>query len=78
MKDENLKRLKEVHDLDAVLTIQDVADLLKVSERHVRNLIKSRQLPTPLKFGRNARFRRSDISRILNGDIDKGLRNQAI
>ncbi|MCX7385995.1 MAG: helix-turn-helix domain-containing protein [Planctomycetales bacterium] len=78
MKDENLKKLKGVYDLDAMLTTQDVADLLKVSERHVRNLIKSRQLPQPLKFGRNARFRRSDISRILNGDVDEGLRNQAI
>lgn len=78
MRDENLKKLKDVYDLEPMLTTQDVAELLKVSERHVRNLIKSKQLPKPLKFGRNARFRRSDISRILNGDVDEGLRNQAI
>jgi excisionase family DNA binding protein len=78
MRDANLRKLKDVFDLEPMLTTQDVADLFKVSERHVRNLIKSKQLPKPLKFGRSARFRRLDISRILNGDVDEGLRNQAI
>lgn len=78
MRDKNLKKLKDVFDLEPMLTTQDVADLFKVSERHVRNLIKSKQLPKPLKFGRNVRFRRSEISRIVNGEVDEGLRNQAI
>ena len=78
MRDDNRKKLKEIYDLEPMLTTQDVADLFKVSERHVRNLIKRKQLPMPLKFGRNVRFRRSDISRILNGDAEQGLRNQAI
>ena len=78
MRDDNRKKLKDIYDLEPMLTTQDVADLFKVSERHVRNLIKSKQLPEPLKFGRNARFRRSDISKILNGDVEQGLRNQAI
>jgi excisionase family DNA binding protein len=77
MRDENLKKLKEVHDLDAMLTIQDVADLLKVSPRQIHNLVKRRQVPQPFKLGRSVRFRLLDIRRFIDGD-EGGLMNQAI
>lgn len=78
MKDEDLKKLKDVHDVDSMLTTEEVAGLLKVSPRHVQNLVRNGMLPKPVNLGRSVRFRTGDIRRILNGDTDEGLRNQTV
>lgn len=49
-----------------LLTIEEVAELFNVSSRHVFNLVKSKQLPQPVRLGRSVRFRQSDIKRFLN------------
>ena len=67
------------NDLEALLTTKEVAALLKVSERHVQNMVREGTLPKPLKLGRSVRFRTRDIRRFLNGKADEGgLMNQAI
>lgn len=63
--------------VDAFLTTKEVAALLKVSERHVQNLVRIGTLPKPILLGRNVRFRPKDIRRFINGD-DGDLKNQAI
>ena len=68
---ENEERIEEL------LTTREVADLLKVSERHVQNLVKHGTLPKPIVLGRSVRFRPRDIRRFLNGG-EGGLMNQAI
>ena len=67
------------NDLEALLTTKEVAALLKVSPRHVQNLVKDGTLPKPILLGRSVRFRARDIRRFLNGKADEGgLMNQAI
>lgn len=65
--------------IEAWLTTKEVAALLKVSPRHVQNLVKNGTLPKPMLLGRSVRFRTPDIRRFLNGKADEGgLMNQAI
>lgn len=49
----------------ALLTAQDVADRLKISLRHVYNLVSAGDLPPPLKFGRVSRWREADLASYL-------------
>jgi len=42
-------------------TMKDLAKFLKVSERHISNLVKRGELPQPLRLGRSVRFRSSDF-----------------
>jgi predicted DNA-binding transcriptional regulator AlpA len=46
---------------DVLLDVKGVAHLLKCSERHVRRLADSRQMPRPLNVGRLSRWRLGDI-----------------
>ena len=79
MKDDNLKKLMSVFDLESMLTTKEVAELFQVSPRHIQNQVKSGVLPKPIALGRSVRFRPSDIRRILNGDVDDGgLMNQSV
>ena len=48
--------------MDEYLTIREVRDLLKVSDRTVRRWIERGNLPA-LKIGRSVRIRRADIDR---------------
>ncbi len=65
-------------NLEPLLTSKEVADLMKVSEKHIQNLVKRGQLPQPVRLGKAIRFRRAEIRRFLNGDANDGLRNQAV
>ena len=65
-------------NLNELLTTKEVARLTKTSERHVQNLVSKGEFPKPIKLGRSVRFRLSDIRKVLNGDDDKPLSNQAI
>jgi excisionase family DNA binding protein len=70
---ENEERIEEL------LTTKQVADLFKVSERHIQNLVRRGEFPKPINLGRRVRFRARDIRRFLNGKADEGgLMNQAI
>ena len=66
------------NELNSLLTTQEVADLLKVTTRHVQNLVNQGLISGPVRLGRSVRFRQRDIRRVLNGDSEEGLRNQAI
>ena len=65
-------------ELEPLLTTQDVADLMQVSERHIQNLVTRGQIPQPVRLGKSVRFRRAEIRRFLQGDADDGLRNHAV
>ncbi len=47
----------------ALLDVQQVAALLRCSERHVYRLADSAQMPRPLKLGALVRWRRDEIER---------------
>ncbi|MCB1350036.1 MAG: helix-turn-helix domain-containing protein [Maritimibacter sp.] len=49
----------------ALLTPQEVADRLKISLRHVYNLVGAGDLPPPLKVGRLSRWREADLASYL-------------
>src|SRR5437762_13420502 len=49
---------------ETFLTVQDVADLLKLNQQTVRNWIDQGSLPA-LRVGRRVRIRRSDLNRLL-------------
>mgnify|MGYP001000646859 CR=1 FL=1 len=61
----SLARIDEKNRPD-VLNVAQVADLLKISNQSVYNMIKDRRLKA-VKIGREWRFMRKDIERILNG-----------
>ena len=53
---------KDTFDPAQMLTIQDVAKLIKSSDRHVTNLRKQRRIPEPAIVGkRNVRWPRNVI-----------------
>jgi len=43
-----------------ILTIEELAELLKVSTRTIRRIIRRRELPY-IRIGRQLRFRRGDV-----------------
>ena len=78
-------RLMREHDnkqnentMETLLTIGDVAKLMKLSERHIQNMVRDNSFPQPVRIGRTVRFRPSDIRRILNGPSDGEPKNLAI
>ncbi len=50
---------------ESLLTVSEVASMMRVSNMTVYRLIKSRQLPA-LKVGKNYRIRESDMEQYLN------------
>ncbi len=48
-------------NLPAMLTVRDVAELLKCSDRHVTNLRNKGRIPAPVKLGTNVRWPRKTI-----------------
>jgi excisionase family DNA binding protein len=44
-----------------LLTVDDVAELLKVSTRHVWKLLSAGRFPQPIRIGRSVRWRRADV-----------------
>ena len=47
---------REVESCEPMLTTREVAKWLRVTERHVQNLVKDGVLPPPLRLGRAVRF----------------------
>jgi len=64
-------------NLNELLTTKDVARLFKTCERTVQNQVKRGKLQS-IRLGRCVRFNPEEIERVLNGDDDKPLSNQAI
>ena len=59
----------------ALLTVGDVARLLKLSQRQVWKLAKAKRLPAPLKLGRSVRWRATDLARFLEAGADPAKYN---
>ena len=63
----NGERHKESHP-HPMWTVKDVAELLKVSQRHVWRLRSAGKLPQPIRIGRAVRWPRQSIAAF----IEKG------
>ncbi len=46
-----------------LLTVKDVAALLRISTRQVWKLLASGRIPSPVRLSRSVRFRATDIER---------------
>ena len=51
--------------VDVAVTAKELARMLRVSVKHVRNLASKRELPAPLKLGRSCRWLLSEIEAFL-------------
>lgn len=60
---------------ELIYEVRDVAELLKTSQRHVRNLMHRDKNPLPFyKLGRKVRFREADIQQWLKTGPDNRAR----
>ena len=59
------------HDENAVLTIKEVADYLKVNERTIYRLAAAKQLPA-FKVGTAWRFKKADIEAWITNQSQQG------
>ena len=65
----------EVESKPDVLNLTEVADLLRVSNQTIYNMIKDERIKA-VKFGREWRFNRKDIDAYINGSYDIAARNK--
>jgi excisionase family DNA binding protein len=63
--------------IEPLLTSREVADRMKVSERHIQNLVKRGEFPPPIRLGKAVRYRPSDVQSFLDGNFEPGQRDQA-
>jgi len=63
-----MQKNKKIYDL---LTVEDVAALLQVNTRTVRNLQESSGFPAPLRIGRLVRWRMVDVKKWLDKTRDR-------
>ncbi len=56
---------------ESILTIREVADYLKVTERTLYRLVQERRLPA-FKVGNSWRFRRDDLERWISEQQSRG------
>jgi excisionase family DNA binding protein len=62
----------ERNDLDdSILTVAEVAEMLKLNQQTVRNWIEQGSLPA-LRVGRRVRIKRSDLERVLEAGYSGG------
>lgn len=52
---------KTTNELPQLLTINDVAEILKISQRSIWRLVASGKLLAPLRIGGSIRWKREDI-----------------
>ncbi len=62
-------------DTATVMTVQEVADYLRVNQRTVYRLAATRKLPS-FKVGANWRFKRADIERWIAGQMEETASNE--
>lgn len=65
----------EVESKPDILNLTEVADLLRVSNQTIYNMIKDGRIKA-VKFGREWRFNRKDIDAYLNGSYNIAARNK--
>lgn len=65
----------QVEDKPDVLNLTEVADLLRVSNQTIYNMIRDGRIKA-VKFGREWRFKRKDIDAYINGSYDIAARNK--
>lgn len=53
----------------SMIDVKEVATILSVSTRTVWRLVSSDQLPRPIRFGRNVRWRLADIERWIESEV---------
>jgi excisionase family DNA binding protein len=58
-------------DMPELLTIRELATILKVSQRSIWRLVASGQLVEPLRVGGSIRWRRDDIRDWIIGGCEK-------
>lgn len=54
--------------IEPLLTLPEVAKLLKVSERHISKLSSEGLFPRKVMLGRSVRYRPEDIRQFMKGD----------
>lgn len=74
---EAIRRLADQHanpgKLPELLTIRELAKVLKLSPRSIWRLVRNHQLPAPVRIGGSIRWRADDISFwIANGCCEQG------
>lgn len=62
-------------DIATVMTVQEVAEYLRVNQRTVYRLAATRKLPS-FKVGSNWRFKRSDIERWITEQLEEVAPNE--
>lgn len=65
----------EVESKPDILNLTEVADLLRVSNQTIYNMIKDGRIKA-VKFGREWRFNRKDIDAYINGSYNIAARNK--
>ena len=68
MNDKKKDRHDDGEELEPLLTSEEVAEILKVSTRHVTKSSAKNSFPSPIRLGRSVRFRASDIRCWIRGD----------
>ncbi|HNR30174.1 MAG TPA: helix-turn-helix domain-containing protein [Candidatus Hydrogenedentes bacterium] len=58
-------RTKAMENADQLMTVKEVAQTLRLSERTVWRFADSGQLPRPVALGGSRRWRRSDIDAVM-------------
>jgi excisionase family DNA binding protein len=56
-----------------MIDVKEVATILKVSKRTVWRLVASGELPQPIRFGRNVRWKLEDVEAWIEGLSKKNL-----
>lgn len=56
-----------------MIDVTEVATILKVSKRTVWRLVSSGELPQPIRFGRNVRWKLEDVEAWIEGLSKKNL-----
>ncbi|MDV5113950.1 helix-turn-helix domain-containing protein [Clostridium perfringens] len=69
------RSLEETESKPDILNLTEVADLLRVSNQTIYNMIKDGRIKA-VKFGREWRFNRKDIDSYINGSYDIAARNK--
>ncbi len=64
-------------DITTVMTVQEVADYLRVNQRTVYRLAATRRLPS-FKVGANWRFKRADIERWIDGQMAENVAEESL
>jgi prophage regulatory protein len=61
---------------ESILTVEDVASMLRVAKRTVWRLVSTGKIPQPIRYGRNVRWRSADIDLWLELGCPEQARSQ--